>query len=262
MDTDRVRQRLRTAVTRRRHRKLLQAADRYATALQNALRNQYNWDFDLNGETRTLKRAIGGYPGAVLDVGANRGQWATQALPHLNRQSLHCFEAVPAIFQELRSAIGDRDGLYLNNLALGAETGTIEFNYCHQASDTSSRYDIPAEYATGVIERVTARVSTGDEYCAAHGVDSISMLKVDVEGMEYEVLSGFRRLLKDRRVGVVQFEYGPGYIGARRYLVDVCVLLNDVGYNVFRQFPDGLEAFTYTNKDEDFRARNFVAIAN
>lgn len=253
--------RLRAAITRRRHTAPVRAASRIGVVVQNAVRNQYNWDFEVNGESLTLEHALRDHNGVVFDIGSNTGQWATQALPRLHGTPLHCFEAIPAIFQQLQANLaGGDEPIYLNNIALGSEVGTVEFNYCHQTPDVSSRYGIPSKYAQGTIERVTAQITTGDEYCEFQGIDRISMLKVDVEGMEYEVLAGFRSMLENRRVGVVQFEYGFGYIGARHYLEDVCALLSRAGYELFRQFPEGLESFTYTEEEEDFRARNFVAV--
>ena len=123
----------------------------------------------------------------------------------------------------------------------------------------SSRY-ISAWFQRSTIERVKVRVTTGDDYCKSRGIDRIAMLKVDVEGMDHEELAGFKTMLQERRVSVVQFEYGLGYIGARRYLKDVCALLSGHGYDVLRQFPDGLKTYAYREEDEDFRGRNFVAL--
>ena len=251
---------LRTTVTRGRHTAAVRAADRVAVVIRNAVENQYNWEFDLNGESLTLERALSEHSGEVFDVGANVGQWAKQALPRLNGRSLHCFEAVPAIFRQLQTNLAGDPRVRINNQALGNEIGEIDFDYCHESPEVSSRYT-SAWYQRTMVERVTARVTTGDDYCTASGIDRIAMLKVDVEGMEYEVLAGFKTMLQNRRISVVQFEYGLGYIGARRYLKDVCELLTGFGYDVFRQFPDGLESYAYREADEDFRARNYVAIA-
>jgi FkbM family methyltransferase len=260
VETDRLKARLRAAIARRRHTAAMRAADRVAGIVQNAVRNRYNWDIEVNGESLTLEQAVRDHEGAVFDVGANVGQWALQALCRCNGRPLHCFEAIPATFRQLESNLMGAENVQLHNLALGGERGTVDLNYWQATPNVSSRYDVATMYARGTPERVEVEVTTGDHYCASQRIDRIAMLKVDVEGMEYEVLAGFRSMLESRRIGVVQFEYGPGYIGARRYLRDVCTLLNDLGYDLFRQFPDGLESFDYIGEDEDFRGRNFVAV--
>lgn len=252
----------RGAIADRRNSAIVRAAARASEITLNAVRNQYNWDFAVNGEAWTLRRCLPGYPGAVFDVGSNRGQWALQALRYLDGRPLHCFEAVPATCAELRRTLPPSADVTVNAVALGSTAGTADFNYCRTTSDVSSRYAIPPEFRDRSTESVAVRVQTGDGYCEERDIDRIAMLKVDVEGMEYEVLEGFASMLDERRVGVVQFEYGTGYIGARRYLGDVCALLEASGYSLFRQFPRELEPFTYTERDEDYRARNFVAVAH
>lgn len=254
-----IRTRARAAISRRRHALLVRAADRAARAIQNAVRNQYNWNLEVNGEALTLELAVRSYPGAVFDVGSNHGHWARVALSRIGDRELHCFELIPAVSKELRENLSQMTNVYVNDVGLGSEQSAIEVNYCHEYSFLSSRYEIPGD-ASATIERVRAQITTGDDYCRSRGIDRIAMLKIDVEGMEYEVLDGFRSMLERNGIGVIQFEYGPGYIGARRYLGDVCALLAGAGYALYRQFPEGLEPFTYTLMDEDFRSRNFVAL--
>lgn len=257
----RVKTRTRAAIAHRRENAAIRAATRLSVVTLNAVRNQYNWDLAANGETWTLQWALCNQAGAVFDVGSNQGQWAMHALPHTHGRPIHCFEAVPATFEYLQTNLSNADSVSLNSIGLGSKADTVEFDYCPRVSDVSSRYGVPTEFQAGPTERITVKIATGDEYCLARGIDRIAILKVDVEGMEYEVLDGFRWMLGEQKIGVIQFEYGPGYIGARRYLKDVCELLEGAHYKLFRQFPKGLESFTYSETDEDFRARNFVAVA-
>jgi hypothetical protein len=56
------------------------------------------------------------------------------------------------------------------------------------------------------VEEATA--TTLDLYCERNGVADIDLLKVDVEGAEFQVLVGARRMLGARRVRCVTFEFG------------------------------------------------------
>lgn len=236
----------------------MRVAMRAAGALQSAARNEHNWNFAVNGESRTLEQAVRDHDGVVFDVGSNIGQWATQALSRIEGRELHCFEAAPEPFRALQTAVGNREDVYLNNYALGARPGEIEFNYCAGNPEISSRY-FPRHYGAGASEPIIVPVTTGDAYCTEREIDQIAMLKIDVEGMECEVLAGFASILGAHRIGIIQFEYGFGWVGARRYLKDACDLLAGVGYRVFRQYPDGDDLLAYTEADEDFRPRNFIA---
>ena len=57
-------------------------------------------------------------------------------------------------------------------------------------------------------ERRQVEVQTGDAYCTRHRIERIDLLKIDVEGAEHLVLRGFERMLHERRIEVIQFEYG------------------------------------------------------
>jgi len=254
-----IKSRLRAAVAARHDNPLVRAAMRASFLILNAGNNQYNWNFEANGEVWTVKWAVRTHPGVLFDVGSNQGQWAMAALPHLAGRPLHCFEAVPETFDRLRANLSGRPGITLNDVGLGSEPDNIVFHHSTVTPEVSSRYNIADEYQDSRDREIEVRITTGDEYCRSHGVDRIALLKVDVEGMEYEVLDGFRAMFRQQKVGAVQFEYGEGYIGARRYLEDICELLQGAGYDLFRQYPRGLEPFRYSTKDENFQGRNFVA---
>jgi FkbM family methyltransferase len=49
-------------------------------------------------------------------------------------------------------------------------------------------------------------VTTLDAYCARNKIDYVDMIKIDVEGHEHEVMEGTRRLIDERRIGVMILE--------------------------------------------------------
>jgi Methyltransferase FkbM domain len=85
-------------------------------------------------------------------------------------------------------------------------------------------------------------------------------LKVDVEGAEGAVLQGFKTALAERRIDVVQFEYGFQNIFSRFLLLDFYRLLEPHGYAVGKLYPDGVCFKSWEPKDEDFYGPNYVAV--
>jgi hypothetical protein len=51
-----------------------------------------------------------------------------------------------------------------------------------------------------------ADLVTFDGFTKANGIDFVDVLKIDVEGLEFEVLQGASNALKAKKIGVVQFE--------------------------------------------------------
>lgn len=58
-------------------------------------------------------------------------------------------------------------------------------------------------YYTG---EMNCELTTGEKYALANDLNHVDFLKIDVEGMDYRVLQGFGRSLKN--IDVIQFEFG------------------------------------------------------
>jgi FkbM family methyltransferase len=53
-----------------------------------------------------------------------------------------------------------------------------------------------------------APATTLDLYCERNGVANVDLLKIDVEGAEFQVMLGAERMLRKKRVRCVTFEFG------------------------------------------------------
>ena len=78
---------------------------------------------------------------------------------------------------------------------------------------------------SGAASQEEVELTSIDEYCRLNDIRHVDLVKVDAEGHDFEVMAGARRMLQNRAIGVFQFEYNQTWIGARRYLRDVFVLL-------------------------------------
>ncbi len=92
-------------------------------------------------------------------------------------------------------------------------------------------------WGEGVLEtegQVEVRLQTLDGFCAERSIGRIDVLKLDVQGAEYEVLEGADALLSARRIGVIYTEViiAPTYVGQHR-LLDYLALLSAQGYELF-----------------------------
>jgi len=82
----------------------------------------------------------------VLDVGANRGQYARLLRKAGYRGQIVSFEPVPDVFAELERASAADDRWSVHQLALGRTEGTIPM---HVVPGTMSSLLAPSEYGTG-----------------------------------------------------------------------------------------------------------------
>lgn len=222
---------------------------RVARRIVAAHRAENDSRMERNGEFRLLADYL---PRAkvVFDVGANVGDWAVEALrinPHID---LHCFEPAADSFAVLQQRLGKARA---NLLGLGAQAGDLELQIYGSNSTVNSAYEI--EGATP-LRTEEVEVTTLDAY-AAH-LPAIDFLKIDVEGHERFVLEGARSLIAERRIKVVQFEYGPMYAQSRSLLRDIFGLLP--GYRIHKIYPDRLQPVSYSAELENLQLANYLAV--
>jgi hypothetical protein len=109
-----------------------------------------------------------------------------------------------------------------------------------------------------MVARETVKVSTLDAVADDLGLERIHFLKLDVEGFEFQCLRGAERLIGERRIDYIQFEFGGTNIDTRTYFRDFWYLLKD--YSISRILRDGLVRIEqYLEIEEMFQAQNYLA---
>jgi FkbM family methyltransferase len=134
-----------------------------------------------------------------VDIGANAGT----LLRHMVRYAPHghhiAFEPLPNRAAELRGAFPDVD---VRQAAVASVSGTRRFTRV-VAADTRSGFDVDG-YDGQQVEELEVDVCTLDEALPADYVPAL--IKLDVEGAEYEALRGGLRVLTEHQPTVV-FEH-------------------------------------------------------
>jgi len=69
--------------------------------------------------------------------------------------------------------------------------------------------------ASRTVDQVRVPVTTLDAFAEERSIEHVGVLKVDVEGYEPEVFRGADRLLRNRRIDLVVFEYSPRFYRQR-----------------------------------------------
>ncbi len=201
----------------------------------------------------------------VFDVGANKGQFASEVLSVLGAQSvdLHCFEPSPSTFQILAGTLQHYPAVRLNNEALGKEMGRAEL-YSNEvgsglASLTRRRLD---HFGIDFSRTEDVTVNSVDAYCSTHGIEHIDLLKIDVEGHELDVLQGAEAMFKAGAIDSVTFEFGGCNIDTRTFFQDFFYFFSAQGMTIFRITPSGylMRLEKYAEIFEQFRTTNYVAV--
>jgi len=195
----------------------------------------------------------------VFDVGANVGNWSKKVIALNPQVKIHAFEPVPDTFKKLEQNTIQFQNMIRNRMALSDNRGNISFNFYPNSSYFSSvfNHDLGKE-----VEKIEVEVISGDEYCQLNEINHIDFLKIDTEGFESKVLAGFEEMLKNRKINMVQFEYGPMAIDSKFLLCDFYEFFTSRGFKIGKIYPNWIDFNPYSKDMENFILSNFVALRN
>lgn len=200
-----------------------------------------------------------------FDVGANVGNYALAAAEILKKENLSykmfCFEPAQKTFNLLNQKISADKNINPFNIALGGNSGTETLYSDGKESGLASLLKRDASIMGREMDvKEEVAVETLDGFCEKHSIKSIDFLKLDVEGNEYKVLSGAKKMINGGNISFIQFEFGGTDIDARVYFLDFYKLLSG-RYNIHRILKNGIQPIlAYKETDEIFFTTNYLAI--
>lgn len=183
---------------------------------------------------------------AVIDVGANRGQFAQGAIKVFPDAKFFCFEPIPEVFGNLAKwaeTVPNRITVF--NAALGSERKRQEF-FLHPEHTMSSSFLQTTALAdaelpfTGQQQRIEIDIHTLDDYRdrILDGETTNLLLKIDVEGFEIEALKGSHKTLENVIALIVEIHLLEMFVGHPTFW-DVHSFLENKNYRFAGSFPQG-----------------------
>lgn len=224
------------------------------------------YDVRYNGEEALAQRLAPFRPKVVLDVGANVGDWTALCIAHLPDAIFHAFEIADPTADELeRNVAAFRERVVVNRFGLSDHDGEVVIYHAPESNTATSTVREAlevgaADHGINTIQELRGRVVTGDAYLEARGVGQVDLLKIDVEGAEPGVLTGFDGAFARGAVDVVQFEYGTVNLTTRYLLADFYAFFEARGFVLGKLLPEGVAFKPYEVADEDFVGPNLVAV--
>lgn len=176
-----------------------------------------------------------GYSITYVDIGAFIGEifLKLHQSKKIKIREAHLFEPNPKSYKKLQDNVTSANisKLHTYNHALGKEDGELYLSAAHSM--------------TKVIKNPETKESqTGVFHINCHPLDKlidlftdhhIHLLKVDVEGVELEVLEGAQQLLKEQKIDVIYIEVGFNQKGTQQtYFGELDSFFQQFGYRVFK----------------------------
>lgn len=183
------------------------------------------------------------HPGeAVIDVGANIGLFSiSQALKHRDSQ-IYAFEPNPEAYARLKK------NLQANDIGNVTAINRAVYSSCRSVQFLATDLTIVGRLASAETNGRTRVVAvTLDGFCSERAIQSVGLLKIDVEGAEVEVLRGADQTLGKSRQVLVEChstlleEQTDAILASRGFVKTACRRLGKGDYCVAcyerRAFP-------------------------
>jgi len=178
----------------------------------------------------------------VLDVGANHGDFALAASTIYPGAEVLLVEPLPTLQGELERRCAGQDGRWrLEPCALGGEAGTAMLHVDPNADEIGSLVGASEMYLKAnpkakADQSFPCRVRTLDELCLEKGIAEIDLMKMDVEGFEFEAVRGGARMLGVTRALIIEVSLVRREDGAKA-LTEMLEVLREAGLRLVHCSP-------------------------
>ena len=190
-------------------------------------------------EHDALLRTIGGALRTVVDIGANRGQFALAARRHAPGAYIIAFEPLVEPAEVFRQVFRKDAKVELHLCAIGSRQGE-ELMHIAGADDSSSLLpitELQTRLFPGTQESGTRQVAVSplEEALFPQQILTPALLKIDVQGFELQVLKGGKSLLGCFDYLLVECSYITLYNG-QALAGEVLRYLDEVGFVLVQRY--------------------------
>ena len=174
---------------------------------------QLNWtnikDKNIENELLLIQLFLKQNPeGVFIDVGANLGQYLYQAEQCISKENIIGFEPHPQLNHRLKQLF---KGCQIYEAALSDHQGTAQFKIPYfDSREIHTRGTLKTEHTE--LEETNAKlievdIDTIDHFTTSTGIQNVSVIKIDVEGAEFDVVKGaINTIQKNQPILIIEIE--------------------------------------------------------
>lgn len=177
-------------------------------------------------------------PASIVDVGANQGDWTAAMLSVCRPTNILCAEPDPKLATKLRDRFRQQAFVAICETAVGEKAGFAELNLMENPVLNSLR--VPTEEMASIFpafrvkESVRVKVTPLDVLTEKLG--PITLLKIDAQGLEREILAGAAATLARTECVLLEVNFQPHYEGEAGF-VELDALMQQYGFCISNYSP-------------------------
>jgi FkbM family methyltransferase len=199
-----------------------------------------SWDYDILKQLLKILMPND----VVLDIGANIGFYSIALglqLKKLGGGKLYSFEPVQPNFLRLKHQIAQNDLeqiISLFNLALGNEEGEISLYMRSDNNSSTGNAFCVGDNENKLKANYSSRLTKLDTFAKENGIDRCNLIKVDIEGGEFNFFGGGENFITKTRP-IILSEFNPYFAEQYGYdFQDIIRLASSWRYDLYEQKRD------------------------
>jgi FkbM family methyltransferase len=185
----------------------------------------------------------------AFDIGANKGFWA-KALLNTHKDTIkhiYMFDASPENYAELTNTTdnmmfdeADFRLLTARNLAIGEKAGAIEFFTNDEGSPIGSVFPhvVGEQHLLEGMGRLTHKLvvpmQTVDNIVEILNIPHVDVMKIDIEGNEFNALLGAKETIAKGKIDTIMFEFGIHQVESRTFFRDFYDFFKAYDYDLYK----------------------------
>lgn len=171
----------------------------------------------------------------IVDIGANRGQFALAARRFFPSSNIICFEPLPEPAIIFRRVFSYDNAVILHEFAIGSESRHCVMHVSRR-DDSSSLLPISLLQeqifpGTSEVKTIEVKATPLDVHISRNSIVSPAMLKLDVQGFELDALRGCESLLPKFKWIYCECSFVELYIG-QHLVSEVIEWLSSKGFRI------------------------------
>lgn len=173
----------------------------------------------------------------IFDIGANRGEITLRYTELFPEARIFAFEPFSDSFNILASKFSSDKRIECFQIAIGA-VNTKSNLFVNRNVDTNSllspiKIGLSSDQQVKNLGVIEVDVCTIDEFCRNKAIDSIDILKLDIQGSELAALQGAAGLLRNKKIKIVYAEtYFKKQYENQPLFHDISKFLEQYGYHL------------------------------
>jgi FkbM family methyltransferase len=171
----------------------------------------------------------------IFDLGANRGDIAARYRNEFPEAAIYAFEPFPGSFDQLRQRFVNDQMVFCNQLAVAENKSILPF-YVNKNVDTNSllksaKIGLSSDSQVANESVIEVPCIKLDDFCDENNIAGIDILKMDIQGGEFNALRGAVNLLRGKKIKLIYLEayYREQYVDQPLFH-DISKLLHGYGY--------------------------------